>query len=268
MFKKSPYEYKYYKNDENNGKELLYYGHSSIICDDKIILFGGISFPDNNINDDENRINLSNAVATIKINNDYGFQWCGKIITNGRAPAPRTGQTMCAIDNHRILIFGGIGESQKFNDLWICDLSIKKWEMVYYTGIAPTPRCEHSMCLYTTPDDEQKLFVFGGSVGKGSIKYDSNDLYCFSFKDHFWEQISCPYPKNLPEPRSGHIMIQTNNCLYMYLIFIINRSGGISNHTVYQDLYEYNIITNTWRIMSPPPKALWFHSACTVDRKV
>lgn len=143
------------------------------------------------------------------------------MITNGKCPAPRMGHTMCAIDDNHILIFGGMGETQKFNDMWLCDLQNLKWDPVYYTGTPPTPRCEHSMCVYKEADDSLKLFIFGGSVGKGSIKYDSSDLYSFSLRDHYWEQLVCPYPKNLPEPRSGHIMVETGGCLYMYILLII-----------------------------------------------
>lgn len=55
---------------------------------------------------------------------------------------------------------------------------------------------------------------------------------------------------------------------YYYLFIYCFRSGGISNHKTYQDLYEYNIQTNNWRQLIEPPKHLWFHSACTADRKI
>lgn len=40
--KKPPYAWKKWENDLSKGKELNFYGHSSCIVGDRIVLFGGI----------------------------------------------------------------------------------------------------------------------------------------------------------------------------------------------------------------------------------
>lgn len=67
-------------------------------------------------------------------------------------------------------------------------------------------------------------YVFGGSIGIGSIKNDSNSLHYLDLDTWTWytkyykrrtEEIS-PYVRHIPKARSGHAMVEINGNIYMY----------------------------------------------------
>eukprot|EP01132_Coremiostelium_polycephalum_P002690 gene2690-3336_t len=114
----------------------------------RIILIGGIdinSIYSNNSNGNidiydpnSNTYTLSNDIYLLDCDSLY---WLKVKTITGNPPSPRHSHYVCQIASESILLFGGIGESNKiFNDLYLLNLSsqnVLKWNQPNVTGTQP-----------------------------------------------------------------------------------------------------------------------------------
>ncbi|KAF8492375.1 hypothetical protein F5888DRAFT_1806813 [Russula emetica] len=73
-------------------------------------------------------------------------------------PLPRSSHVSVTTGD-RIIIFGGHGDSQKFNDTWSFNISTRKWTELQCTGSIPSPRAGHAAVLI-----DDIMYIFGGST--------------------------------------------------------------------------------------------------------
>ncbi|KAA3672549.1 uncharacterized protein DEA37_0004426 [Paragonimus westermani] len=100
----------------------------------------------------------------------YKDLWCLHLRTRkwehvrmeGSCPCARSGHRMIAWKNS-FMLFGGFSDTGSktvyFNDLWIFDLGVLRWNPINLTGDVPSPR---SGCLFFPGSDMKSLYVFGG----------------------------------------------------------------------------------------------------------
>ena len=78
-----------------------------------------------------------------------------------------------------LYIFGGLtNDNHTLNDMWLYDLTEKKWTKVDQRGTIPKPRAGHSMNLY-----EGKIFMFGGLI---EVTQESSELFLFDIESYTW----------------------------------------------------------------------------------
>lgn len=64
-----------------------------------------------------------------------------------------------------------------------------------------------------------------------------------------------------PSPRDRHVSVTHDRCIYIY--------GGYDGYNRVSDFYEYNVDTNTWRLITPEstvqPSARHSHAAVVYE---
>ncbi|KAF5397260.1 Kelch domain-containing protein 4 [Paragonimus heterotremus] len=100
----------------------------------------------------------------------YKDLWCLRLRTRkwehmrveGSCPCARSGHRMVAWKSS-FMLFGGFSDTGSktvyFNDMWIFDLDVLRWNPVQLTGDVPSPR---SGCLFFPGSDMKYLYIFGG----------------------------------------------------------------------------------------------------------
>ena len=59
-------------------------------------------------------------------------------------PAPRARHTAVPLDGRRLLVWGGLDSKQRFQDLWVLDVTAKQWAAVEAQGTPPPARAHHT----------------------------------------------------------------------------------------------------------------------------
>ena len=75
----------------------------------------------------------------------------------GPVPPPRARHTAVAIDDKRLLVFGGIDMKRRYNDTWVLNIKTGGWEEIVVQGEIPPARAHHTI---TRVGD--CLYIFGG----------------------------------------------------------------------------------------------------------
>jgi N-acetylneuraminic acid mutarotase len=145
----------------------------------------------------------------------------------------RSSHTINFIDN-KIYIFGGehVPRVPIDNNLIVFDLKENKQSVIEATNNSPSPRVGHASCTI-----DKKLYVFGG---RGGIEFEDsfNDLFVFDTVSNNWQCLNTNGQNELPEKRSYHTMASSNNKLYVF--------GGCGKNGRLNDLYEYDVLKNSW----------------------
>lgn len=86
-----------------------------------------------------------------------------KVPIEGVTPGLRYGHTMVYI-MPILILFGGSGESEILNDIWIMstDKTPFKWEKVTISSTIPLARVYHSANLYKVAGNSEMMIIFGG----------------------------------------------------------------------------------------------------------
>ncbi|XP_062503379.1 uncharacterized protein LOC134180277 isoform X2 [Corticium candelabrum] len=88
------------------------------------------------------------------------------VCVTGSKPSPRDGHTLTAVDEKRVLLFGGYDGRKCLNDLWLFDYTRKMWTHITPSSLLwPQPRYYHTMCIVGCKDEEIKILLMGGYDG-------------------------------------------------------------------------------------------------------
>ncbi|KAK6203638.1 uncharacterized protein RJT21DRAFT_119803 [Scheffersomyces amazonensis] len=204
-------------------------GHSSVLCGNAFIIFGGDTvdtdfngFPDNNFylfNINNNKYTIPSHILS-KPNGRYGHT-IGVVSLNN--------------SSSRLYLFGGQLENDVFNDLYFFELNTfkspkAKWELVEpLNNFKPPPLTNHSMAIY-----KNKLYVFGGVYNNEKV---SNDLWSYDPLSNKWSQI--PTTGNIPLPVNEHSSCVVNDKLFVY-------GGNDFKGVIYNSLYVLDLISLIW----------------------
>ncbi|MBD2440140.1 kelch repeat-containing protein [Nostoc sp. FACHB-110] len=149
------------------------YGHSAILYQKSMIIFGG---EDNNTNDTFNDVNVLDLPS---------WTWRQPKIS-GQVPENRSFHISILFQD-KMLVWGGHKEAKDggyiFSDVAVHILDLKTWEWSKVTpdGIPPDARSHHSAVLY-----QDKLFIDGGSYDLYSAR---NDVHILDITKMRWLNI-------------------------------------------------------------------------------
>ena len=163
------------------------YRHSSVVLDDRLVIFGGLNAQRERFND----------VHIYELNQRCWF----KLEFSTDVPSPRSlHQAVCVADVMYIL--GGVGESEKLGDVW--RLSSRQtlaappdneagWTLLSPAGLVP--RTGHVACM-----SSQHIYVFGGQGEDGSLV---SGMQVFDLSQRVWTSIESDVARKAPCHRSG-----------------------------------------------------------------
>lgn len=130
--------------------------------------------------------------------------------------------------NEKLYIFGGNISGFKSNQIFVFDISKKKWSAIE-TENGPCERSCHSATL-----SKECIYVFGG---KDQDTNKLNDLWEFNIKTSKWTELQSK--SDLPLSRSGHSTCLFNNYLVVF--------GGIHELTQeMNDIQAYDFGQKQW----------------------
>lgn len=217
----------------NNNNPPARVGHSSILCGNAYIIYGGDTvdtdyhgFPDDNFY----MFNINNCKYTVPLH-----------ILN--KPKGRYGHLIGVVlmnaTSSRLYLFGGQLENDVYNDIYYFELNSFKlpkarWELIEpLNNSKPPPLTNHTMCV-----QKHKIYVFGGIYNNEKV---SNDLWCFDTLVSKWLQVQTT--GELPKPVNEHSACIVSEVLYVY-------GGNDFSGTIYDTLYALDLKTFHWTKLS------------------
>jgi hypothetical protein len=168
--------------------------------------------------------------------------WSSVIIKSTIIPEPRSDFAHGKIEEN-LLMFGGMGDSELLNDLYLFNLRNKEWQLIGIKSQAkPSPR--KGSCLAST---NSVTYIYGGIVSSGY----SGELWKFDWSTNKYELI---IPSSFTPPGLGFakcsITYNSNNdeIFEVYL-------GEYGKFPIYE-LYQFNTTSNEWTSMEVPDPLL------------
>ena len=212
---------KSYHNSEHPSKR---WGHSAILHNNNMIIFGGR--------------HLKKSLSNVYSLNFSSLTW-SKMEPIGIIPLARDSHSAVLYNNTDMIIFGGNGQTTKFNDLWDFDINEYKWTKMTTQGKSPCARDGHlSTIIYN-----RYMVIYAGLNEKDEV---INDIYLFDFENNNW--IECDIiNSNLLENRDGQSCCFVGDMIYLF--------GGQAG----EDKYTNDLFTIKFEIDSSfktKPKAI------------
>lgn len=204
-------------------------GHSSVLCGNAYIIYGGDTvdtdlngFPDNNFY----LFNINNNKYTVP------SHVLGK-------PSGRYGHSIGVVslnnETSKLYLFGGQLENDVYNDIYYFELNTFKspkarWNLVEpLNNYKPPPLTNHSMSIY-----KNKIYVFGGVYNNEKV---SKDLWCFDVLVNKWTQVNTAGES--PPPVNEHASCIIDDMMFVY-------GGNDFSGIIYDSMYMLNLRTLTW----------------------
>lgn len=139
------------------------------------------------------------------IDNVTGTFWAYDAGSNSWAtlsagPPDRGGGPAAVWDDvsNQALLFGGLGDAGRLNDLWSYARSTETWTELTPAGPVPSARTS-SRGIWDS--DSERMLVFGGRAGVGLL----SDLWAYSPDSDTWTEL---IPSGTsPQPRSIHVAV-------------------------------------------------------------
>ncbi|GAA6616178.1 Kelch repeat-containing protein [Scytonema sp. NUACC26] len=183
-------------------------------------------------------------------------------VTSGERPKERSTPAVATL-HKSIYLFGGVKDDFSnfqntfYNDLYRFNTSNDTWNLLTPQGILPPPR---AFAASVGVEHRGLIFLFGGAnyspTFSNFITYD--DLWVYNVAANTWKQL---HPVNSrPVGRSRPNLWVVGDRLYLF-------GGFTASSTTLNDLWVYDIRTNTWTEIIPngtlPPAR---HEAQAGDR--
>lgn len=257
----------------NSGIPTGRFGHSCVVIDQHLILFGGIN--DLGIRQNDTWIGQIN----LQENNSITMSWRLLDVRSAAPPPPRGAHAGCCMDNKRMLIHGGIGPSGlRLNDTWILQLSDDLYHGTWTQIVAQTCPPSRSGHTLTHVGGSQTVLFGGRGVGYEVL----NDVWLLDASEDNWRWAQLLFdlrnvPQGLSLPRVGH----SANLIIGRRLLIYG--GEDSNRRRKDDFWVLDISSMSsvkmnqkrnrvyrrmWRRLEPDgekPECRSFHGACVDD---
>ncbi|KAK7695007.1 hypothetical protein QCA50_002195 [Cerrena zonata] len=119
--------------------------------------------------------------------------------------------TPVASDESRFLLFGGVVDNRRANDVYSIDPTSFVYQRLHTTGDSPGPRCGHTGVLYWN-----SLIVWGGETRRNPSDSGPLDkaVYILDLETLEWHRIAVEGES--PEARSGHVAAVVDKKMYMF----------------------------------------------------
>lgn len=182
----------------NSGIPSGRFGHSCVVVDQHLILFGGIN--------DHGIRHTDTWIGHVSVDSKHKIAMSWKLLDVGSlSPPPRGAHAACSISCRSMLIHGGIGLSaRRLDDMWILQLSEDlchgTWKEIVEAQPRPTSRSGHTI----THIGGMQMILFGG---RGNGYEVLNDVWLYDDDHQRWTQLLFEVrnvPQGLSLPRVGH----------------------------------------------------------------
>eukprot|EP00944_MAST-04C_sp_MAST-4C-sp1_P000588 g588.t1 len=209
-------------------------GHSSILFDEKMIIFGG-----------DGGQNYNDVWAL------SASTWT-KLETNGIKPSVRSSHSAVSY-NEKMIVFGGsnYGVYAK-NEVWVFDLTAYTWENVTTSPTKPSARTSHSSVVHG-----DQMVMFGGADA-GAVR---NDVWTLNLTSYNWASLTTSATK--PSVRYGHSCILASGMMVLF--------GGRWDNSFGNDIWTLNLTSYVWTERTKTgkkPSARYSHSSIFYDSKM
>ncbi|KAK9097764.1 hypothetical protein Syun_024809 [Stephania yunnanensis] len=259
----------------NSGVPSGRFGHSCVILNKSLVLFGGIN--DSGIRHNDTWLGLVLHDEMNGINLSWMLLDVGSI-----APPPRGAHAGCCVDERKMVIHGGIGlYGLRLSDIWVLDLSddirSAAWHEIA-TQLSPPARSGHTLtCI-----GGNRMVMFGGR----GLGYEVlNDVWLLDIREEYPKWVQLIYdpsniPKGIPLPRVGHsatlvlggkILIYggEDSCRHRKGDFWLLDINAIPSVKADSYLLDSKSLSKMWRRLKAEglerPNCRSFHRACADD---
>ena len=194
-------------------------GHSMISTDTNLIIFGGCDLNAKCYND-------------LYFFNMETYEWT-LIENKGIIPSPRMGHS-AVLYGTKMIIYGGESNDGYKDDMFEFDIEKKEWKKIEYYSKISTARTNHG----TVIDNKGKMYIFGGYSEKGYL----NDFFYIDIVNHKYKALTSVIGIS-PSQRENFIFEIVNDTIFLF--------GGFHEGGVLNDVYTFNITSNTWETIIP-----------------
>jgi len=154
-------------------------------------------------------------------------------------------------ENDVVVLFGGFrfGHGSHLNDTWTYDLETNTWTQLNPI-VSPSPR--HWPALAFDKINGVAVLFGGHSPDVGSQEI-YNDTWILDVATETWTQVS---PSQSPSPRQTFLIYnESDGLLYLFggfdHVYLLPNKSSI----FYNDMWSYDVLTNTWTQLSQPEEA-------------
>ncbi|KAF3842308.1 hypothetical protein F7725_024259 [Dissostichus mawsoni] len=190
-------------NERAREVPYMRYGHTAVLMDDTIYLWGG-----------------------------HSHRWFTPKVS-GTVPGARDGHSSCVLKK-AMYIFGGYEQLADCfsNDIHKLDTTEMVWSLINARGTPARWRDFHSATIIGT-----KMFVFGGRADRFGPFHSNNEIYCnkikvFDTETNCWLSTASILP--LPDGRRSHSAFSYNGELYIFGGY----NARLDRH--FNDLWKFN----------------------------
>ncbi|XP_071957536.1 multiple epidermal growth factor-like domains protein 8 [Antedon mediterranea] len=244
-------------------------GHTMVVRDESMVVFGGYSFQTNsNVNSlwqynlttsswskvvgnqaskpparhfhaaayTADILYISGGIADSSVLNDFwAYDFKLNSWTELQAVTPLAGHTLTVVDDELFLIGGYSPENGFLEKFFVFDIPTNEWEERTSQGSPPTGLYGHSAVYH---EQTGALYVFGGYGFHVDLVYASNQLYTLRPSEGVWSILPIESNK-APFSHVFHSAVSTDD--YMLVI-----GGATEEHNVSSTLMSYSYQCNVW----------------------
>lgn len=200
----------------------------------------------------------------------YGTKGVGNI--NNNPPSREETDATWVDSNNNLWLFGGLSiTGGTFSDLWKYDQATNEWTWVNGPnttgntnnyGVKGVPASTNHPCgrlVYSKwKDYDGNFWLFGGN----DLANSYNDMWMYNPNSNMWTWMSgtnnpgdtgttgtvcIPSVNNCPSARFETRTTWTRDC-ENFLLF--GGTGDLQGNNMYNDLWNYNVLSNEWTLMS------------------
>ncbi|SCU80996.1 LADA_0B10638g1_1 [Lachancea dasiensis] len=194
----------------------------------ELILFGG-----EHTDSSTSTTTFYNELFTYTLESD---QW--RKITSKNAPMPRSSAAAAAHPSGVALLHGGEFSSPRqntfyhYSDTWLLDCNTKEWTKIDQKN-GPSARSGHRMTVW-----KNFFIMHGGFRDLGTSTTYLKDCWLFDITTYKWKQVEFPPNHPIPDARSGHSLIPTQEGAVLW--------GGYCKVKAGKGLQKGKTLTDCW----------------------
>jgi hypothetical protein len=158
--------------------------------------------------------------------------WSPVPVLSSTQPSPRS-EFAHAVNQDDFVVFGGRGETELYNDLYIYNVRRSEWELVVVESTS-FPSARRAACIAIS---DEFFLLYGGETSSGY----NNELWKFDYNTKRYTLLDSPSTA----PRSAFSQCHIDTNPEGHQIFHVYMGETYSENSI-SFLYEYNITLDTW----------------------
>lgn len=166
------------------------------------------------------------------------LEWKNLTPSQGAMPqARRNGVAIYDPVDHRLIIFGGIGQSGLLNDTWAFNLNTLSWTQLNTVGAVPDPRLGHD-AVYDPVG--QQMVIWAGQQGSRFF----NDTWTLNLRTLEWRNVSPSSGRPKARYGSASVYDPLERSLVQF-------AGFTEEGRRFQDTQSFGLASQSWIDITP-----------------